>query len=429
MPITDLLQTQTFRDWFNKTNEIIDALNSSVLGDGVVANGAFTVNGSLLVVNTFFANSTLVDLRGNTTITANVVVTANSNSWNFAGGSLLLQPVNGTSVNSPMSFTSAAPVTFLGSVTANANIQVTADYTQTGNALFNGTLTSNGGSLIVQQVLFASQNATVAAALTNPEYDDFAPGGIDGCSLLNLTPSIDAVITGIQAPSNFATGSRVLYIQNLSTTFQITLASANTNSGVNNRFKFPNDQASIIAPGGAIPIIWSSVNKQWRALAPSVSQIANLTVTGTANLSGNVIVGGWINVVHQMVVQGNAAITGNLTQTGNASFSGFANVGTTLQVAGNTIIGGWANVAGAINVAGLMTQTGNATFSGFINALSTFAVSGNSTLSGFANVGTTLQVAGNSTFNGTRIFANGQFRADTTNGRVVLPVGANLWAT
>lgn len=434
MPIDNLLQSQTFRAWFQKTNELVDALNGSVLTAGSVANGAFVANGSLQVVNTFFANSTVVELRGNTAIKANTVVTANV--WNFAGNTVIIQPINGTVVNSAIQFNATAPVTFLGVVSANANITVTADYTQTGNALFNGTLSSNAGPIIARQVLFASANAILApAVLVSPQYDDFAPTAFQDCEVLNLTPSLDVVITGLAAPG-FTTGARILYIQNIGVGgFNITLASANTSSGVNNRFKFPNDTSAVIPPGGAVPLIWSTTNKEWRALAPSTQTFASLTVAGVANLAGNVVVGGWLNVVHQLVVQGNSAVTGNLTQTGNATFGGFANVTTTLQVGGlstltgnvtfggfanvtttlqvggNAILSGWANVAGAINVAGNTTATGNATFGGFANVLSTF------------------QVSGNSVFNGTRLFANGQVRCDTTNGRLVLPVGAGLWAT
>lgn len=416
MPISDLLQTQTFRDWFNKTNEIIDTLNASTLANGVVATGVYVINpGSFQVVNTFFANSSVVIASGNTIFAANVVATANCNVWNFACGTLLIQPLNGTVVNTSMQFTTAAPVTFLGTVSANANVSITGDVSQTGNTLINGTFNSNNGPAIVRQVLMASANAMVVpAALTNPEYDDYSPAGIDGASVLSLNPSLDVVLTGIAAPTNFSVGARVLYIQNIGTTFNVTLVSANTASGTNNRFKFSADANTVIQPGGAFGLLWSSTNHEWRALAPSISStpiFSTLTVNGAATVNGNVIVAGWINVAHQLVVSGNSALTGNVTVTG------FINAASTLQVAGVTTLTGNATLSGFANIAGLLQQTGNATFSGYVNAASTLQVAGISTFS--ANV----------IMNGVRAFANGQLRCDTTNGRLVLPVGTNLYAT
>jgi len=443
MAINDLLVTQTFRDWFNKTNEIIDFLNSQVVGNGTIANGNFVVNGSLQVINTFLANSTIVQVSGNTTLAANTTVTGNCNVWNFACGSLLIQPLNGTTVNSGMLWTAAAPATFLGFLTANANVTITADISANGNTLLNGTLTSNAGPAIVRQVLMASSNAMCQpAGIGSPELDDYAPTGLNESSILNLTPNIDVTVTGIVAPTNFSVGGRVLYIQNLGTSFNVTLASANLNSQAANRFKFPNDVAVVITPGAALAVIWTSNNQQWRALAPQSTQVPNLTVSGLTNLQGNVIVGGWLNVVHQLVVQGNSAVTGNLTQTGNATFSGYINTAGTLQVAGNSsqtgnaTFGGYINIASSIQAAGVIVGAAGLNISGAPSVFSAnLAVSGVAALSNtqiagsWANLQSNTTIGANAILNGTKTFANGQLRCDTTNGRLVLPVGSNLWAT
>lgn len=402
MPIALLLTSDSFRGWFNKTNEIVAALNGTTVVAGVVANGAFTVNGSLLVVNTFLANTTAVRLTGNTLIAANTVVNTSTNVFNFACGSLLIQPINGTTVNTSILFNAFA--TFANQVTFNANVSYNGDVTEIGNTLINGTTTANGGFL-ARQIIFGSANAMITpTALVAPQINDYTTTGLEECAILNLTPNIDCVLTGLAQPTSFVAGGRELIIQNLSTTYKVSLASANTSSLLQNRFKTPNDIAVDILPGGAAKVVWTSQNKEWRSLTPQTSSLTTLVVSGVSTLSGNTSIGGWLNVAAQLVVTGNSALTGNVTITG------FANVLSTLQVTGNTALMNTA-VGGTFSVAGLSTLTGNTTVTGFINAAAT------------------LQVAGNATFNGARLFANGQVRCDTTNGRLVLPVGANLWAT
>ncbi len=417
MSIAVISLTNTFRDWFNKTNEIIAKMNSGALVDGVVANGAFSVNGSLLVVNTFSANSTKVDLRGNTTFTANVVITSNCNVWNFACGTLLIQPINGTVVNSAISINGAA--TFLQPITANANVFITADLTQTGNVLVTGTMVANG-ALVTRQTLYGAAGAlAVPAALSNPQYDDYVPTGGDAAEVWNLSPGIDTVLTGLAAPAGITVGARLLYIQNLSATYKVSFASANTSSQTNNQFKTPGDTQVDISPGSAVGVIWSSTNHQWRVLSPPASGSASFI---------NGVFSGFVNVATTLQVTGNS-------QLGNTNVTGWLNVSSTLAVAGLTTLTGNVTMAGFVNVAGLSTHTGNATFGGFVNVAGLSTHTGNATFGGFANIASTLQVTGIATLsanvivNGSRLFANGQVRCDTTAGRLVLPVGTNLWAT
>ena len=464
MPLPLLVTTHTFRDWFESHNDIIGVLNSTALVDGVVSNGAFTVNGSLLVVNTFSANTTAVWARGNTTFSANVAVTANCNVWNFICGTLLLQPTNGTFVNTAITVNAFA--TFLRATTFGANVSITAAQSDlTGNLLLTGTTTANG-TLLAQHIAYAAPGALVAPAnLTNPQYNDYQPTGGDVAQIWNLTPAIDTVLTGLAAPTGFVTGSRVLYIQNLSATYKISFASANTDSQTANRFKTPLDAIIDIIPGGIAELVWSTTNQQWRVISSdsttflTMNVSGNAVVSGTLNVAGNTTFSGsWVNVVGKLQVTGNSqlgntnvtgwlnvsstlTVAGLSTLTGNATLSGFANIAGKLVVAGlstltgNATLSGFANIAGALVVAGLSTLTGNATLSGFANIAGALVVAGlstltgNATLSGFANVVTTLQVAGNTTLNGSRTFANGQLRCDTTNGRFVLPVGTNMWAT
>lgn len=376
MAITYIFTTDTFRIWFNKTNEIIDHLNASVLGDGTIANGDFTANGSLRVIDTFKANSSEVLLSGNTVITANVVVTSNSDLVNFAPLQVTFNPLNGSLFNTDITVNAFS--TFLFDVAMNANVSIAGDLEQlTGNALFGGTVTINGNPLFVSQVLLGAANAMInVATLTNPQYDDFGPAGLDGASVVNLTPSVDTVLTGIQEPSALTAGGRVLYLQNLSASKKVTLAASNTSSGIFNRFKLPDDLNYDIRPGTSVALLYNTDTHQWRPL-------------GSAGTTFN-----------------------TLTVTGNSAF-------------GNVDINGWANLHSTLQVAGLTTLTGNASLAGFANVAGSLQVSGNTTLS--ANVSVTAN--GNFTGANTAITTLNVMGTANCQSRLIIPVGTNLWAT
>lgn len=405
MPITNLLTTDTFTDWFNITNDIIDVLNANSLVAGVVANGAFTVNGSLLVVNTFFANASVVQISGNTTFAANAIATSNCNVFNFACGSLLIQPLNGTVVNTAITVNAVA--TFLQGIIANANVSITGSFSVTGNSYFDGPISANGGPIIAQQVVYGSANSMIAATLSSPEYDNFAPAGGQGATVWNLTPSINVTLTGIAAPTEFVTGAQIIYIQNLSNTYTLSFASANNNSAPGNQFATPGNITAVLAPGAVIAILWTSTSNEWALVTiplPEVFAVLNVSgnstfitvnVANTLQVTGNTALGnttitGWTNALSTLQVAGVSTLTGNV------SASGFMNVGTTFRVAGATVL------------VGNLTQTGNASFTGFVNIASTLQVTGlttltNLTLSGYVNVASTLQVAGVMTGNGVGI--------------------------
>ncbi len=91
---------------------------------------------------------------------------------------------------------------------------------------------------------------------------------------------------------------------------------------------------------------------------------AKLTVTGTANVSGNV------SLAENLIVIGNSSFTGNVILTGNAALSN------TLVVTGNTRLANTLTVTGNTRLANTLVVTGNVSLS------NTLTVTGNTTLSG-----------------------------------------------
>lgn len=133
-----------------------------------------------------------------------------------------------------------------------------------------------------------------------------------------------------------------------------------------------------------------------------------LSLVGVSALQANVTTFA-IQGTRQLTVA-SAAISGVLG-AGNTTVTG--TLGT-----GNTTVTGTLG-AGNTTVTGILTATGNA------------AVSDTLSLSTIFTVNTTILTLSTSplTVNATILRANVVVRCDTTNGRLVLPVGSNLWAT
>lgn len=428
MPITDLLTTDTFHTWFNKTNEMITRLNTGVISDGGTVYGVFTVaqaaNTSLSVSNNFIVNSSAVIIKTATfTIGSNTTVNSSANVVNLSPVNLLIQPSSGTLINSALSVN--ATTSFLGQITANANVTITNGMTAvSGNITITGTTTANG-SLVTRQITFSAANAVAApSALNNPQYDDYNPTGFAECQILNLTPNIDTVITGLVAPS-ISSGGRMVFIQNMSASKKITLASANTSSSASNRFGTPSNVNVDILPGATITVIWNYDTSRWRVASPLTTSFSSLAVTGNGSVSGTLTTGTLITTI--LSVTSGAGVTGNFT------VGGYINCIGTLQVTGNTSLTNVAVTSGA-TFSGNVTSTANASLS---NATLVMTAS-NKTMT-FGNTFT----ANSASQSFVRNLRADTFLVDTTctvsnvsvtnifnasTGRMVIPVGTNLWA-
>src|SRR4051812_8851068 len=114
LPLTALIETNTFRTWFNRTNEIIASLNTEVIAAGINAYGVFAIaaaaNTSLNVANVLFVNTSIIQTTANVTMTANVTITSAANQVNISAKTLLLQSINGTIINSVLTANANATV-------------------------------------------------------------------------------------------------------------------------------------------------------------------------------------------------------------------------------------------------------------------------------------------------------------------------------
>jgi hypothetical protein len=444
LPLTPISTTSTFRQWFNLTNNVVSILNASVVADNVTAFGVFTIgansNTSLAVTNNFFVNTTAISFRANTTLNSNVVIASTANLFNISANIVLLQPAQGTIVNTLL--TMNANAVFLQPITVNSTMNVA------GNLVVGGNLTIANGEIIIgpinaRQIEFTQAGAVIVPTIINsPEVDDYNPTGLENCTVLNLQTNIDTVVTGLNQPTGFVSGARTLYVQNIGATGKITLASGNTSSQSNNRFKTPNDAPLDLLPGGAVVLIWTSSNQNWRVAgggpASTTQSIAvvgngsiggNLTVTGLSNLNGNVQFGNvalWVDVLNKRVGVGTSSLTSGID----------------FQVAGNTQLN-TTTVTGPTTLQGVITSTSNTSLANatlILNTASLSATFGNTFAANSTNQSFVRNLKANTlTSDGTTSLANTSISGNTAitakviisgaSGRLVIPVGTNLWAT
>jgi hypothetical protein len=434
MPITHIALSNTFRFWFNKTNEIIDKLNDGVASDGGTAYGAFiygnAANTSLSVTGALYVNNTSITANANTTFNSNTVFSTNANILNIAAQTTLLQSPLGTFINvSP--FTVNATSTFNGAVIISNTVTLTGSTLNVAsNAFFANVDVS--GLLNVRQIYYGKNGALlVPAALTSPQYNDYQPTGMDDASIINLNPSIDTILSGLSAPTNLSSGGTIRYIQNISNTYKVQLISNSVSSTLFNRFKTPNDAALDILPGGSIILVWTSTNKQWRiAGGGPASTLLNTTLDGATLITGN------------LEVDGLTTLLGNTTfGTGPTLFIDNVNrrVGVKtaspavpLSVNGNVTFLGTFTQSGATSFAGNTTFGGNTTITGILtlNTVGNTAVFGNTISVPSASLSVVKNLNANVfSVDSTASFATMSASVKGTFNRLVIPVGTNAWAT
>lgn len=322
-PISNVvIATDTFAQWVATTNEMADTFTNYTLTANNSANGA-QVTGNSAIVGRFAANtlSAITALRGGTVETAaNLNITSNA----IFTGSLVR-------------------------ITANTVLEVT-------NTHINSTTTTvTGGSLILQSNTYLNNsNVFVNSALVT----------VQGGSL-NLTSNLAVTV------SNITINSTSVIIRSGALSVNSSVSISNTFSVIGNvsidgdvhtvagNVEFDTDTLFIDAANHRVGI-------------NNTTPDADLTITGTANVSGNGEVGG------NLIIRGTGVVNGSLTVSntaalGNTTVTGFANISSTLA-AGNTTVTGFANISSSLNVTGTATVNGAVTINNTASISSTITL-------------------------------------------------------
>ena len=472
--VTTLATSDTFRSWLGRTNTVINLINSNTVVVGGEAIGAFTIGNTTDTTSSLtiaggksVANLSGLFLTGNTTAGANVTVNSSSLLFTISSNATLLQSVGGTFVNAS-ALTVNSTATVYGAIVGNSTLALaqTASFSQ-NVSVANNLVASN--TVYSRALLFSETGAVVSDTLSSSSYNNYTVSGLADAAVLHANPNVqDISITGLTAPTNLSTGAKVFYVQNLSATYKITLKDESASSTAANRFTNPGAADVDILPNSSIPLIYSTATARWRVLASSGTSVTTLTVAGYVNARSTLQVAGVSTLSANLAVDTNVLIvdaTNNrvgintlsptvaLDVTGNAAFStvlsigGAANALSTLGVTGAANVLSTFGSTGAANLLSTLGVTGAAnvlsTFgvTGAANLLSTLGVTGAANVlstfgaTGAANLLSTLGVTGATTLSSTLLVTgvatiNNRMNFDgTNNGRLVLPVGTNKWAT
>jgi hypothetical protein len=183
--------TDSFQNWIDKTNVLLDAYSTTILTASANTIGGFTT-GNATVNGIFTANSITVSgnstfgLRGGNVVTANVLyITSNVSIGNATVNTVFTT----TTIDTDLA------LTVLGATTLSNTLSVTGTTTLSGNAALTGTLqTISGNSNFDSGVLF------VDATNNRVGINNTAPG-----VALRVTGAVDISATAnVQGAANVA---------------------------------------------------------------------------------------------------------------------------------------------------------------------------------------------------------------------------------
>lgn len=377
-PFSNLTPTSTFTQWYTQTNEISTFLNEQIVANGQVAYGDFEIgaNASLLVANNLFANSSLLEGLGNISLgnSSTGWVTVLGDLFSVTSNTVLLNPISSVFVNTAL--TVNATSNFVGNAVF-ANVAINGTLVG-NNARFDaGTITANNGTLVARNLSFTTNGATVNSTLAAAGYSDHTVSGLENATLWNATPSQNTVLSGIDAHAAVSTstdGFRILFLQNLSTSYKITLSPANTASTAIHRFETVENLPVDVLPRQTVLLIYAKDTTRWRVVGGTqttggVLSLGNTTISGTVSVSGNTTLSAnvaadpfFVNQATGRVGVGTASPSTKFHSTGPNTLE---DITTADQLRSSTLV-----VTGGANVASANIQfhsNGVAVFSNILN--------------------------------------------------------------
>jgi hypothetical protein len=139
----------------------------------------------------------------------------------------------------------------------------------------------------------------------------------------------------------------------------------------------------------------------------NTSPTANLHLTGTANVSGNVVFGANCRVNGGTYLVGNTQLGGNLlvVQTANVggdiNVTGVANVANDFSVTGAVTFANTLNVTGIVTFANQMSFSGNGNFTGNVNIVGAVTMANTLLVNGAVTFANQMNFSGNGSFSNT----------------------------
>ncbi len=405
-------------------------------GGGVLTANAVVITNANNFLDQFKTNTLVIGPDGTTNTSATFVVSGTANvtgdvsiggSLNVAGSATYLGNTSfddGTlfvdSVNNRVGVNNTTPTKAL-TVTGEAIISGNVQFTGTSHAIA-GNVSFDSGTLVVDSI-----NNRVGVNETVPDATLTIGGtaNVSGATRLantltvvgNTTLANTLAVTGTTTLSgSLGVGGAATLDQSLLVTGISTLTGNVTFFGA-----LQTISGNVNFDSGVLFV--DSINN--RIGISNTTPDAQLTVTGNANVSGNIAIGGGLHTIagnvdfdsrtlfvdaanNRIGINTNTTnLDASLVVIGTANVSGAVAFANSLGVIGGATFSNTVGVTGAGTFSNTIVVTGNATFS------NTIAVTGTSTLTGNVTMSGALQtIAGNVNFDVGTLFV------DATNNRV-----------
>ena len=405
-------------------------------GGGVLTANAVVITNANNFIDQFKTNTLVIGPDGTSNTSATFVVsgTANVTGNVSIGGSLSV--TGSASYAGNTSFDSGT--LFVDSVNNRVGINNTTPtkaLTVTGEAIISGNVEFTGTShTIAGNVSFDAGTLTVDSVSNRVGINEVAP---DASLTVNGTANVSGAtrlassltVVGIGTFSNtIAVTGNATFSNTLAVTGATTLSSTLGVTGTTTLTGNATLNGTLQTISGNVNIdsgtlFVDSVNN--RVGISNSTPDSELTVTGNANVSGNVVIGGSLHTIagnvdfdsrtlfvdsanNRVGINTNTTnLDASLVVIGTANVSGAVAFANSLGVIGGATFSNTVGVTGAGTFSNTIAVTGNATFS------NTLAVTGTSTLTGNVTMSGALQtIAGNVNFDVGTLFV------DATNNRV-----------
>ena len=370
-----VVTTDTFQGWVDRTNQVCDAMSTRVMSAEANSTGAST-SGNSNLIGIFSANTVAVktQLRGGT-------------------------------VDVPAALAIVSNTVFSGSaLTSSANVSLAA-----ANVFINSTSTSVvGGSLVVASntTLTGSTvvvNALTSANVTSPTLNVTSNTYFTGAN--NVISGANTVLSGgaVNISSTLNATAAATFSANVTLNGAVQSINGNTNfdsgtlfvDGVNNR----------IGIGNTLPD-------------------ATLKVTGTANVSGNVVFSGTSHTLSGNVAFNTSTLFVDATNgrigVGTTSPGQLFVVNGVANVVGAAAFANTLSVVGSTALSNTLVVSGATTLNGSILANNAVTVNGAVTISGSTTLNNTGTFNGNTVFSANVAIAGNRLVVDTVNANVII---------
>lgn len=139
--------------------------------------------------------------------------------------------------------------------------------------LYDGTTSRWLTENMTQCMPFLEVNVTTSPAAITGTQNDYAPVGFAVSGVLRQQLSGNATITGLLAQNS----GRLYLIENISTTFTLTLTNEDTGSAAANRFTLPSGDPVVINPSSSVIAIYDTTSARWRL----IGQVGAVVPSGT----------------------------------------------------------------------------------------------------------------------------------------------------